>query len=101
MLLVRRLEEGVCKGMLGGAAVGESIIIMTACLRFAPAEKGSSWFGMLENANGLGTLSIGAGPMVETAGGVGDSFLRFPSKKPVEWDGGRVGRDSEGEGEEG
>ena len=39
--------------------------------------------------------------MVEIAGEVGDSFLRFPSKKPVEWDGGRGGRDEEGEGEEG
>jgi len=56
---------------------------------------------MLEKVKGAGVLSIGTGSMVETAGGVGDSFLRFPSKKPVEWDGGRGGRDEEGEGEEG
>ena len=39
--------------------------------------------------------------MVAIVGGVGDSFLRFPSRKPVELDGGRGGRDEEGEGEEG
>ena len=87
--------------MVGDTAVGESIIIMTACLRFAPAEKGSTWLWMLEKAKGLGALSVSIGSMVEIAGGVGDSFLRFPSKKPVEWDGGRGGRDEEGEGEEG
>ena len=81
--------------------MGESIIIMTACLRLAPADRGSTWLGMLEKAKGTGVLSIVTGSMVETAGGVGDSFLRFPSKKPVEWDGGRGGRDEEGEGEEG
>jgi hypothetical protein len=80
--------------------VGESIIIITACLRLAPAERGSTWFGMLENAKGL-VFSVGTCSMVETDGGVGDSFLRFPSKKPVEWDGGREGRGSEGEGEDG
>lgn len=74
---------------------------MTACLRFAPAEIGSTWLEMAENAKGLGVLSVGTGSMVETEGGVGDSFLRFPSKKPVEWDGGREGRGSGGEGEEG
>lgn len=87
--------------MTGEVAVGESNIIMTACLRLAPAVRGSTWFEILENVNGPGMVSAGTGSMVETAGGVGDSFLRFPSKKPVEWDGGRVGRDSEGEGEEG
>ena len=29
-------------------------------------------------------LLVGTGSMAEIAGGVGDSFLRFPSKKPVE-----------------
>jgi len=86
--------------MVGDVVVGESIIIMTACLRLAPAERGSTWFGMLENVKGL-VLSGGTGSIVETDGGVGDSFLRFPSKKPVEWDGGREGRGSEGEGEDG
>lgn len=52
---------------------------------------------MLEKAKGLGGLS--AGSMAEITGGVGDSFLRFPSKKLAEWDGGREGRDEEGEGE--
>ena len=42
VLLVRRLEDGVWDGMVGGADVGESIIIMTACLRLAPAERGST-----------------------------------------------------------
>ena len=62
---------------------------------------GSTWFEMLENVKGPVGLSTVTRSMVETAGGVGDSFLRFPSKKPVEWDGGREGRCSEGEGEEG
>ena len=74
---------------------------MTACLRLAPAEKGSTWFGMLENVKGPGRLSIGICSIVETDEGVGESFLRFPSKKPVECDGGREGRDSGGEGEDG
>ena len=74
---------------------------MTACLRLAPAERGSGWFGTLEKAKGLGILSIGTGSMVAIVVGVGDSFFRFPSKKPVEWDGGRGGRDEEGEGEGG
>jgi len=86
--------------MVGDVVVGESIIIMTACLRLAPAERGSTWFDMLENVKGL-VLSGGTGSIVETDGGVGDSFLRFPRKKPVEWDGGREGRGSEGEGEDG
>ena len=87
--------------MVGGATVGESIIIMTACLRLAPAERGSTWFGMLERVKGPGMLSVVAGSMVEITGGVGDSFLRFPSKKPVEWDGARGGRDEEGDGDGG
>lgn len=40
-LRVRRLE-GVCDGRVGDVAVGESIIIMTACLRLAPAVMGST-----------------------------------------------------------
>jgi len=87
--------------MVGDVVMGESIIIMTACLRLAPADRGSTWFGMLEKVKGAGALSIGTGSMAETAGGVGDSFLRFPSEKPVEWGGGRGGRDEEGEGEGG
>lgn len=56
---------------------------------------------MLENEKGAGVASVEMGSMVEAAGGVGDSFLRLPSKKPVEWDGGREGRDVDGEGEGG
>ena len=56
---------------------------------------------MLEKVKGPGVLPVGAGSVAEIDGGVGDSFLRFPSKKPVEWDEGRGGRDEEGEGEEG
>jgi len=56
---------------------------------------------MLEKAKGPGGLSVVTGSMAETVGGVGDSFLRFPSEKLVEWDGGRGGRDEDGEGEEG
>ncbi|KAF9642684.1 hypothetical protein BDM02DRAFT_1974009 [Thelephora ganbajun] len=100
MLLVRRLEDGVWDGVDGDVADGESIIIITACLRLAPAERDPTWFGMLENVRGPGALSVGKGSMFEVAGGVGDSFLRFPSKRSVEWDGGRRGLD-EGEGEEG
>jgi len=70
--------------MVGDVAVGESIIIMTACLRLAPAEKGSTWFGILEKVKGPGVSSIVTGSMAEIAGGVGDSFLRFPSEKLVE-----------------
>lgn len=99
VLLVRRLEEA--EGRVGGVVTGESIIIITACLRLAPAVRGSTWFGIVENVKGPGALSVRTGSVAETAGGVGDSFLRFPSKKPVEWDGGRGGRCSEGEGEEG
>lgn len=87
--------------MVGGVAVGESIIIITACLRLAPAVRGSTWVGIVENVKGPEAISVRPGSIAETAGGVGDSFLRFPSKKPVEWDGGREGRGSEGEGEEG
>jgi len=87
--------------MVGAVAIGESIIIMTACLRLAPAERGSTWFGILEKVKGPGMLSVVADSMVETTGGVGDSFLRFPNKLPVEWDGGRGGRDEKGEGEGG
>jgi hypothetical protein len=100
-LLVRRLEDGVWLGMVGDVAIGESIIIMTACLRLAPADGGSTWFGTLEKVKGPGVLSVGTDSIAEIAEGVGDSFLRFPSKKPVEWDGGREGRDEEGEGEGG
>ena len=74
---------------------------MTACLRLAPAEKGSSWFEMLGSTNGPGASSAGTDSIIEVVAGVGESFRRFPSKKPVEWDGGREGRESEGEGEEG
>jgi len=56
---------------------------------------------MSGKVKGLEVLSTGMGSIVEVAGGVGDSFLRFPSKKPVEWDGGGAGRDGEGEGEVG
>ena len=56
---------------------------------------------MLEKVKGPGAPSVGTGSMVAIVGGVGDSFLRFPSRKPVELDGGRGGRDEEGEGEEG
>jgi len=101
VLLVRRLEVGIWEGIVGDVVIGESIIIMTACLRLAPAERGSTWLGMLEKVIGAWTLSIGTDSRVETAEGVGDSFLRFPSKKPVEWDGGGGGRDDEGEGEGG
>ena len=101
VLLVRRLEDGVWEGMVGDVVIGESNIIMTACRRLAPAERGSTWFGTLEKAKGAGVLSIGTGSTAEVARGMGDSFLRFPSEEPVEWGGGRGGRDEEGEGEEG
>jgi len=97
VLLVRRLEDGVWEWAVGAGVVGESIIIMTACLRLAPAERGSTWVGMLENVKGPG-VSVETGSIVVIIGGVGDPFLRFPSKKPVKWDGGREGREVEGEG---
>jgi len=84
VLLVRRLEDGIWAGMVGDVAVGESIIIMTACRRLAPAERGSAWVGISEKAKGLEVLSTGTGSIAEVAEGVGDSFLRFPSEKPVE-----------------
>jgi len=83
VLLVRRLEDGVWDGTVGDVATGESIIIMTVCLRLAPAERASTWFGMLEMVKGLGVLSARTGSIFEAAGGVGDSFRRFPGKKPV------------------
>jgi len=66
VLLVRRLEDVVWEGIVGDVAVVESIIIMTACLRLAPADRGSIWFGMLEKVKGPGVLSVGTGSTVET-----------------------------------
>ena len=74
VLLARRLEDRVLDGAFSAVAVGESIIIMTAYLRSAPAERGSTWFGILENAKGL-ILSVGTCSIVETDREVGNSFV--------------------------